>query len=296
MSYVKKILASALLAAAGAALVSGPEIDVAALIGRPINTKIYYTEKRHSERYLLDKAYSDGNVTLFVHGEFHAVHNGSPEAVRKNNPEIVFVEGLCGLVDDEMMSKIREDRSLVEKVESLAKQPDSVLLFGAGVITPEGITYNIRHDRAFLGAAPGIAITNEMYGQLPIFGYENMGLYDKINCAIKQKDLEVRTDGLRKDLCHIIRMPSQIEENLPKICDELDREIQALDNPLCHIPEDTFDRITILDRSRIAVRNSLHYMKINGYKRGSFVIGWQHLPSVYEALEARGFREVHIGK
>ncbi len=271
-----------------------------------LDDEIYY-KKDEGVIYLIGEAHAtsdkDGNFKL-IDVEKNELNEPTLKKIHhllsNNKIDVVSLEGLEGRVTAETLNQINEDKNQMADVIRMSRKHDDYMVISYLLaLSEQGIHFNINltpnRNRPFLGVSPGAYIAPALIGDVEIFGWETMSLYQQnLERRFYDKLLFARKKISDEEELSLIlgssKMPSAILKNKDRIFNLIGEQIELLRNsgnfllgenynPLDSFNND-YNKIVITQRSRIAVMNTSDYMKQNDYKSSIIIIGDYHLPTV----------------
>lgn len=124
--------------------------------------------------------YSDGQTKIYVVGEAHTdkfptvpIVNGILE---KDRVDVIAVEGIAGLVDNQLKERILEDLRLRAELNKLHDEL-KIISFSYTTLSSEDLKILNWDNPPFYDSSPGSTIVARLNTNVPIFGYENMQHY-----------------------------------------------------------------------------------------------------------------------
>ncbi|MBI2548952.1 hypothetical protein HYW21_06390 [Candidatus Woesearchaeota archaeon] len=263
---------------------------------------------------LLDQTWTRGDLTLYLFSETHHRNAPTPQKVealmQHRRIDVVALEGLEGEVTPQTIQQINEDWAYLDALIELSKDPEAYTLdlqFGPYPLVYAGpeIYVGTHPDRPFLGYSPGSVIALALHGKLPLYGYEDMDLYQRSLGPEIHNNLSMLQDRLAFYAKHCIAYPApesvmadygfvlamiddfrhEIEQKHPFISDQ----DSSQDSANRDFPPELNDTRELKQRSELALEKTIDYMERNGYASAAFVMGRTHFPTLKSWLRTHNF-------
>lgn len=259
----------------------------------------YYSMENDVSIYdLKSQIYKKEKKSVFIVKDYHKPGVAKTldkivELIHDYKIDLVSCEGLEGNITKDILNNIAEDTLYIEKLKEIAKEPEAYVAPSTKVVAAKSEIYLLRNsNRPFLGESPARLFAPELYGKIPLFGFEDMDLYQKILDTYICSDMQHLRKGIELEVEGVsVGVPKSIMKNSTYLLDKIDQLIFQIgqDNNLLNLSEKEFKRTEISTRSKIAVDNTLEFMEENRYNSVILVIGRTHLPSVKFRLEQSGY-------